>query len=235
MRSDSNFLTEFLAKTRELFPDSERKANTIFSSGDRVNSEWTLTATQTEPFLGVRLKVPICVQGISVVEIKNGKINQWSDYYDQLKSVSSGRRTTGSRSVTWISFLALERHGPATDDHVGPSRWRPAVDDWQVHAWRACERRACRPDCRWLGLPVFRSAPSGGRAPQRPRCGAGRGELVAPRPASAHAGGTNLYSIRLALASFVHVARSTDGRRLRCDCRAVSQPVHRVLPIYSDT
>jgi hypothetical protein len=72
------------------------------------------------------------------VEIKNGKINQWSDCYDQLKSVSSGRRTTGSRSVTWISFLALERHGPATDDHVGPSRRRPAVDDWQVHAWRAC-------------------------------------------------------------------------------------------------
>src|SRR6267142_5053379 len=57
---DKGRLTEFLAKTRELFPDSERKANTIFSSGDRVISEWTLTATQTEPFLGVRLKVPIC-------------------------------------------------------------------------------------------------------------------------------------------------------------------------------
>src|SRR6266850_5304884 len=87
---DKGRLTEFLAKTRELFPDSERKANTIFSRGDRVISEWTLTATQTEPFLGVRLKVPICVQGISVVQIKNGKINQWSDYYDQLKSRRSG-------------------------------------------------------------------------------------------------------------------------------------------------
>ena len=31
---DKGRLTEFLAKTRELFPDSERKANTIFSSGD---------------------------------------------------------------------------------------------------------------------------------------------------------------------------------------------------------
>ena len=31
-------------------------------------------------------KVPICVRGISVVQIKNGKISQWSDYYDQLKS-----------------------------------------------------------------------------------------------------------------------------------------------------
>src|SRR6266446_5791130 len=84
---DKERLTEFLAKIHELFPDSERKANTIFSSADRVISEWTLTATQTEPFLGGRLrKVPICVRGISVVQIKNGKISQWSDYYDQLKS-----------------------------------------------------------------------------------------------------------------------------------------------------
>src|ERR1700757_2085400 len=88
---DKGRLTEFLAKTRELFPDSERKANTIFSSGDRVISEWTLTATKTEPFWGrlVR-KVEICVQGISVVQTKNGKISQWSDYYDQLKSRRNG-------------------------------------------------------------------------------------------------------------------------------------------------
>ena len=88
---DKGRLTEFLAKTRELFPDSERKANTIFSSGDRVISAWTLTATHAEPFWNGRLrKVPICVQGISVVQIKNGKINQWSDYYDQLKSRRNG-------------------------------------------------------------------------------------------------------------------------------------------------
>jgi hypothetical protein len=79
-------LTEFLAKIGERFPDSERRDNSIFSSADHVISEWTLTATQAEPFLGGRLKVPICVQGISVVQIKNGKISQWSDYYDQLKS-----------------------------------------------------------------------------------------------------------------------------------------------------
>src|SRR5580704_1107263 len=70
---DKGRLTEFWAKTRELFPDSERKTNTIFSSGDRVISEWTLTATKTEPYLGVPLKVPICLEGISVVQIKNGK------------------------------------------------------------------------------------------------------------------------------------------------------------------
>jgi steroid delta-isomerase-like uncharacterized protein len=84
---DKGRLTEFLVKIRELFPDSERRDNTIFSGGDRVISEWTLTATQTEPFLGGHLReVPICVRGISVVQIKKGKISQWSDYYDQLKS-----------------------------------------------------------------------------------------------------------------------------------------------------
>jgi steroid delta-isomerase-like uncharacterized protein len=84
---DKGRLTEFLAKIGERYPDSERKTNTIFSSGDRVIGEWTLTATQIEPFLDGHLrKVPICARGLSVLQIKNGKISQWSDYYDQLKS-----------------------------------------------------------------------------------------------------------------------------------------------------
>ena len=88
---DKGRLTEFWVKIRERFPDSKRSDNTIFGSGDRVISEWTLTATQTEQFLGGRLrKVPICVRGVSVVQIKNGKISQWSDYYDQLKSQRYG-------------------------------------------------------------------------------------------------------------------------------------------------
>ena len=49
---DKGRLTEFLLKIRDCFPDSERRQNTLFSGGDRVISEWTLTATQTEPFLG---------------------------------------------------------------------------------------------------------------------------------------------------------------------------------------
>jgi hypothetical protein len=36
---DKGRLIEFLAKIRERFPDSERRDNTIFSSGDRVISE----------------------------------------------------------------------------------------------------------------------------------------------------------------------------------------------------
>jgi steroid delta-isomerase-like uncharacterized protein len=88
---DKERLTEFFAKLREHFPDSERRDNTVLSSDDRVVSEWTLTATKAEPFLDGRpRKVPINMQGISVVQIKNGKIIQWSDYYDQLKSRRQG-------------------------------------------------------------------------------------------------------------------------------------------------
>jgi steroid delta-isomerase-like uncharacterized protein len=84
---DKGRLTEFLAKIQERFPDSVRRDNTIFSSGDRVITEWTLTATHAEPFLDGRpRKVPVSVQGISVVQTKNGKISQWSEYYDQIKS-----------------------------------------------------------------------------------------------------------------------------------------------------
>ena len=84
---DKGRLTEFLAKIQERFPDSVRRDNTIFSSGDRVITEWTLTATHAEPFLDGRpRKVPVTVQGISVVQTKNGKISRWSEYYDQVKS-----------------------------------------------------------------------------------------------------------------------------------------------------
>lgn len=88
---DKERLTEFFAKLREHFPDSERRDNTVLSSGDRVISEWTLTATKAEPFLNGRpRKVLINMHGISVVQIKSGKISQWSDYYDQLKSRRQG-------------------------------------------------------------------------------------------------------------------------------------------------
>jgi steroid delta-isomerase-like uncharacterized protein len=99
---DKRRLTEFLAKIREHFPDSERKANTIFSSANCIISEWTLAASQTEPFPGGReRKVAIRVQGISVVRLKNGKISQWSDYYDQLKS---GRYGVADLFTEWIEL-----------------------------------------------------------------------------------------------------------------------------------
>ena len=84
---DKGRLTEFLMKISERFPDLHRKAYIIFGSGDRVTSEWSLTARRVEPFLVGRRKITISVRGVSVVRIKNGKISQWADYYDQLKTL----------------------------------------------------------------------------------------------------------------------------------------------------
>jgi steroid delta-isomerase-like uncharacterized protein len=84
---DKERLIEFLTKTYEFLPDTTRTDGAIYHSDDWVISEWTLTATHSEPFLGGRIReVPIRLQGISVVRMKNGKISHWSDYYDQLKS-----------------------------------------------------------------------------------------------------------------------------------------------------
>ena len=89
MHSDSSSrkerLTEFLAKAHEFFPGTQRTDDAIWSSKDGVITEWTLTAMLSEPFLGgLMRRVPIRVQGMSVVQAKNGKISRWSDYYDQL-------------------------------------------------------------------------------------------------------------------------------------------------------
>jgi steroid delta-isomerase-like uncharacterized protein len=93
---DKGRFTEFLVKIRERFPDSKRSDNTLFSGGERVISEWTLTATQTEPFLGGQLrKVPICVRGISVVQIKNGKISQWSERSNFASTFNSASPSSG--------------------------------------------------------------------------------------------------------------------------------------------
>ena len=85
-------LSEFLAKRRRLFTDFERTDNIVVRGEDRIVSEWFLTAKKTESWK----KVPICVRGASIVQIENGKISQWSDYYDQLQSGRYGL-------ATWLS------------------------------------------------------------------------------------------------------------------------------------
>jgi hypothetical protein len=60
----------------------------FFSDGNKISKVAQLRrGLHTEPFLGGHLrKVPIYVRGVSVVQFKNGKITQGSDYYDQLNS-----------------------------------------------------------------------------------------------------------------------------------------------------
>ena len=88
-------LTEFFAKRRRLFTDFERTDNIVVIGEDRIVSEWFLTTKKPESWK----KVPICVRGASIVQIENGKITQWSDYYDQLQSGING---LGTCLTTWF-------------------------------------------------------------------------------------------------------------------------------------
>ena len=84
---DKGRLTEFFQKTWEYFPDSSLQVDSILMSLDHVVSEWTLHTSVTEPFYGaLSRKVQILLHGVSVVRTKNGKITEWSDYYDGLTS-----------------------------------------------------------------------------------------------------------------------------------------------------
>ena len=87
---------------RELYPDTLVRTETIFVSGQRALTEWTVQATLIEPAFGNwRQKVPISVHGVSVVLAENGRIKCWSDYYDGLVS----RRTAlASYFKEWVEY-----------------------------------------------------------------------------------------------------------------------------------
>jgi len=99
---DKELLAEFFRKTQELYPDSFLQTDAIFVSGDRVIIEWTLRATLVEPFYGgLSRKVPISLHGASIVRIDNGKITDWSDYYDGL---TSRRTALASYFIEWVEL-----------------------------------------------------------------------------------------------------------------------------------
>jgi len=95
-------LAEFFEKTRELYPDSFLETNTLFVSGSRVISEWTLRFTLTEPFFGaLKRSLKVSVQGVSIVQIENGNIVEWADYYDGL---TSRRTALGAHFEEWVEL-----------------------------------------------------------------------------------------------------------------------------------
>jgi steroid delta-isomerase-like uncharacterized protein len=96
---DKERLAEFFEKAWQLYPDSVRKTNTIFPSGDHVVTEWTLQTTLAEPFHGLLLKVPVSVDGTSIVRTHNGWITYWADYYDGL---TSRRTALGAHFAEWV-------------------------------------------------------------------------------------------------------------------------------------
>jgi steroid delta-isomerase-like uncharacterized protein len=79
-------LTEFLQKARELFPNTLVEATSIFEDRHHAIAEWKLTATHTEPYGSIGYLVRILVHGSTVVQIEDGRITRWSDYYDRATS-----------------------------------------------------------------------------------------------------------------------------------------------------
>ena len=99
---DKQRLAEFFYKTQELYPDCFLQTDTIFVSGNRVITEWTLRFTLTEPFFGgLKRTVKVCVQGVSIVRIENGHIAEWADYYDGL---TSRRTALGAHFEEWVEL-----------------------------------------------------------------------------------------------------------------------------------
>lgn len=101
--NDKERLAEFFRKARELYPDSLLQTDAIFVSGDRVVTEWTLQANVTEPcyYAGVSLAFPVSVHGVSIVLIENGRVVDWSDYYDKL---TSRRAALASYFTEWVEL-----------------------------------------------------------------------------------------------------------------------------------
>jgi limonene-1,2-epoxide hydrolase len=71
-------------------------------SGDHVITEWTHQMTLTEPFYGgLSRRVPVSLHGASIVRIENGRITDWSDYYDGL---ASRRTALASHFTEWVGL-----------------------------------------------------------------------------------------------------------------------------------
>ena len=99
--TDKGRLTEFFEKCREYFPDAAVEMISIFECGDGVVAEWKLNATETVPFGSMQLRKPISVRGTSIVQIQNGRVTRWSDYYD---SVATRRFKVTALFEGWVEL-----------------------------------------------------------------------------------------------------------------------------------
>jgi steroid delta-isomerase-like uncharacterized protein len=99
---DKERLAEFFQKTRELYPDSVLRTDTILMSGNHVITEWTLQTTLNEPFYGgLTRRVQVSLHGTSIMRTENGMITDWAHYYDGL---TSRRTALASYFAEWIEL-----------------------------------------------------------------------------------------------------------------------------------
>ena len=99
--TDKPRLTDFFEKARELFPDTTLEIVSLLEDGDRAIAQWKLSATQTVPYGSISYRFPISLLGATIVRVENGRIVQWSDYYDQS---SSRRMSLGAFFTDWVEY-----------------------------------------------------------------------------------------------------------------------------------
>jgi hypothetical protein len=100
--TDRELLRDFFHKERELYPEPSFQAKTVLLSEDYLIAQWILKYTLREPFWGVVERyVPIALQGVSIVRTSEGKVTEWSDYYDGL---TSRRTALSSNFKEWIDY-----------------------------------------------------------------------------------------------------------------------------------
>jgi steroid delta-isomerase-like uncharacterized protein len=99
---DKERLTEFFRKARELYPNYFVRTDETFVSGEHVITQWTLQVTITEPFYaGLTRRIPLSIAGASIVRLDNGKIKEWSDYYDGL---TARRNSLAAHFEEWVEL-----------------------------------------------------------------------------------------------------------------------------------
>jgi len=97
---DKQRLSKFFRKRRELYPDSILETETIFVRGDHVIMEWTLQTMVTELIYGgLSRKLRVSVKGASVVRTENGRVTEWTDYYD---GRTSRRTALAAHFEKWV-------------------------------------------------------------------------------------------------------------------------------------
>jgi len=99
--TDKLRLGEFFEKSRELFPDTALEIVSLLEDGDHAIAQWKLSATQTVPYGSISRRFPISLFGATIARVENGKIVEWSDYYDQ---ISSRRMSLGAFFTEWIEY-----------------------------------------------------------------------------------------------------------------------------------
>jgi ketosteroid isomerase-like protein len=98
---DKRRLIEFFHKSRELFPDTMMEADDTSDCGDHATVEWKLTSSHVLSYGSLQRRVSLSLRGATIVHVENGRIRQWSEYYDQL---ASPRTSVATFFTGWTEY-----------------------------------------------------------------------------------------------------------------------------------